>query len=56
MLKIIYAMNGIWCTNEKLFNNWATSWENQFLPYANNKGADQPAHLHCLISAFVFAA
>ena len=23
------------------------------LPYANNKGADQPAHLHSLISAFV---
>ena len=24
-----------------------------FMPCANNKGADQPAHLHCLISAFV---
>ena len=24
---------------------WAKSWENLFLPYANNKGADQPAHL-----------
>ena len=23
---------------------WATSWENLFLPYANNKGADQPVH------------
>ena len=23
---------------------WATAWENLFLPYANNKGADQPAH------------
>ena len=32
---------------------WATSWENLFLPYANNKGADQPAHPHSLISAFV---
>ena len=32
---------------------WATSWENLFMPYANNKGADQPAHLHSLISAFV---
>ena len=21
---------------------WATSWENLFMPYANNKGADQP--------------
>ena len=24
-----------------------------FLPYVNNKGADQPAHLRSLISAFV---
>ena len=32
---------------------WATSWENLFMPYANNKGADQPAHLSSLISAFV---
>ena len=23
----------------------AMSWENLFSPYANNKGADQPAHL-----------
>ena len=27
----------------------ATSWENLLMPYANNKGANQPAHL---ISAF----
>ena len=26
------------------------------MSYANNKGADQPAHLRSLISAFVFAA
>ena len=32
---------------------WATSWENQFMSYANNKGADQTAHLRSLISAFV---
>ena len=32
---------------------WAPSWENLFLPYANNKGADQPAHQRSLISAFV---
>ena len=25
---------------------WASSWENLFLPYANNKGTDQPTHLH----------
>ena len=24
-----------------------------FMPYANNQGADQPAHPHSLISAFV---
>ena len=33
--------------------NLATSWENLFMPYANNKGADQPAHPRGLISAFV---
>ena len=32
---------------------WATSWENRFMPYANNQGADQPAHPRSLISAFV---
>ena len=31
----------------------ATSWENLFMSYANNKGADQPAHSRSLISAFV---
>ena len=33
--------------------NRGTSWENLFMPYANNNGADQPAHLCSLISAFV---
>ena len=23
------------------------------MPYVNNEGADQPAHLHCLIRTFV---
>ena len=32
---------------------WASSWENLFLPYANNKDADQPAHPRSLLSAFV---
>ena len=32
---------------------WATSWENLFVPCANNKNADQPAHLRSLISAFI---
>ena len=31
---------------------WATSWENLVMPYTNNKGADQPTHRFCLISAF----
>ena len=37
----------------RLTSVWATSWENLFLPYAINKGADQPAHLRSLISTFV---
>ena len=32
---------------------WVTSWENLFMPYANNKCADQPAHPRNLISTFV---
>ena len=33
---------------------WPTSCKKAlFLPYANNKGADQPAHLRSLISTFV---
>ena len=27
--------------------------EKTFMTYANNKGADQPAHLHSLISPFI---
>ena len=32
---------------------WAMSWENLFLPYANNKGTYQPVHPCSLVSAFV---
>ena len=32
---------------------WASSWKNLFIPYANNKGADQPAHPRSLIRTFV---
>ena len=32
---------------------WATSWENLFMPYANDKGADQPAQPCSLISTLV---
>ena len=31
---------------------WATSWENVFMPYANDKGTDQLKHLRNLISTF----
>ena len=31
----------------------ATPWQNLLLPYANNKGADQPARPRSLISTFV---
>ena len=37
-----------------LHHMWATSWKNLFVPYVNNKGTDQPVHLHSLISTFVF--
>ena len=32
---------------------WATSWENLFMQYATNKGADEPAHPRSLISTFI---
>ena len=35
------------------WSKWATSWENLFIQYANNKGAYQPAHPHSLISAII---
>ena len=33
--------------------NWAATRENLSLGFAKNKGADQPAHLRSMISAFV---
>ena len=33
---------------------WVMSWENLFMPYANNKGADQLAHPHSLTSTLIF--
>ena len=33
--------------------NWAMSWENLLMLYANNKDADQPVHPRSLISTFV---
>ena len=40
-----------WFIVRRLIIIWASSWENLFMPYANNKGTDQPAHLRSLISA-----
>ena len=34
----------------------ATSWENLFMPYANNKGTDQPVHAHRLIALLLSTA
>ena len=31
---------------------WAPSWEKLFLPYANNKGTHQPAHILPLVSVY----
>ena len=42
-----------YCFMQLLLIKWATSWENLFMPYANTKGADQPARLRSLISTFV---
>ena len=42
-----------WLQSQKVGLIWAMSWENLFMPYANNKGADQPAHSRSLFSAFV---
>ena len=47
-------MNNVkWKLYQKSKNTWAIPWENLLMPYANNKGADQLAHLGGLISAFV---
>ena len=44
-----YIGRGICCLDKIR----ATSSENLFYAYANNKGADQPAHPRSLISTFV---
>ena len=43
-----------WSSCQKwVTENWAASWENLFMLYANNKGANQPAHPRSLISTFI---
>ena len=39
--------------NYDILKKWAISRENLFMPYVNNKGADQPVHPRSLISTFV---
>ena len=39
--------------NHKVLTIYEPCRNNLFLPYANNHGADQPAHPHSLISAFI---
>ena len=43
----------VFCLPSSASRIWATSWEILFMPYANNKGADQTAHPRSLNSAFV---
>ena len=47
MAEIFMYSKGI---TENTENNWAMSCENLFMPYVNNKGADQPMHLRSLDS------
>ena len=51
MAKILQKLNVASKTCDGV--HWATTWENLLMLYANNKGADQPAHLRSLISTFV---
>ena len=58
--KSIYWNNSSWkdvqCISKPVYPHiQATLWENLFMPFANNEGADQPAHSCGLISAFVFS-
>ena len=32
-----------------------TSWENLFMPFANNKDEDQPVHLRSLNTVFIIS-
>ena len=62
LIKIIYFLENWLFTAEihaqsDIYNIIEPGHEKTWLiPYANNKGADQPAHPRSLISAFVFAA
>ena len=48
-------MNNVCCVLRSMFmaTTWAMSSKNLFIPYANNKGTDQPVHPGSLISTFV---
>ena len=51
MITLIFLLSYI--SSKLLFIVWAMSWQILFIPYVNNKDADQPAHLHSLISVFI---
>ena len=46
-------LNGFVSCSSVLYCKMSCIMTNLFMPYANNKGADQPAHPHSLISASV---
>ena len=50
--KIIHKLSHIPTLSVLFVNTFATSCQNLIMPYANNKGTDQPGHLHSLISTF----
>ena len=44
----------LFISRKKIIFVWASSQVKQILLHVNNKGADQPVHLHSLVSTFVF--
>ena len=51
-MQIVYALDLF----QENYDEMSHIMRKLVLPYGNNKDADQPGHLHCLISTFVFAA
>ena len=50
----VQTISSYWCgALRKVIDSNTCTWKNLFMPYANNKGADQSAHMRSLISTFV---
>ena len=49
--KVTMVLFSDWCTIQPYIIIWATSRQNLFIPFENNKDADQPAQPRSLISA-----